>query len=217
MRPARSRGDRRDLSDRARARVERAPGAGQDEFPEIHYSRFKQRIGYRKVGDPEIARQSIRLARDLAADLLDVLHAACPKGRCSETVVDVEPVLAAFMRDPSPTYALVEHLKWYDHWNSGWYWTLTSGGRVFKAGCSDMMESLEVSCSLELDVGDGLRLYFGAKNGYQSNDPIVELYDRNDHAYKTKVGAISYFEDGRHEIWVDVAGRALATRGGSTR
>jgi hypothetical protein len=189
----------------------------QDEVPEIHYSRFKQRIGYRKVGDPEIPRQSIRLAHDLAADLIDMLHAACPKGRCSKTVVDLEPVLAAFIRDESPSYTLLEHLKWYDHWNSGWYWTLTSGGRVFKAGCSDITESLEVYCSLELDVVDNLRLHFGAKNGNLSTDPDVALYDREDHAYKTPLGTISYLEDDLHESWVDVAGRALAIREGADR
>ena len=184
----------------------------QDEFPEIHYSRFKQRIGYRKIGDPEIARQSIRLAHDLAADLLDLLHTACPKGRCSETVVAVEPVLAAFMRDRSPSYALVEHLKWSDRWNSGWSWTLTSGGRLFKAGCGDITESPEVFCSLELDVGNNLRLYFSANDSYSSTDDVA-LYDRDDHAYKTKLGSISYLEDGLHDSWIDVAGRALATRG----
>jgi hypothetical protein len=40
----------------------------------------------------------------------------------------------------------------------------------------------------------------------------VVLYDREDHAHKTPLGTISYFERGLHESWVDVAGRALATR-----
>jgi len=97
-------------------------------------------------------------------------------------------------------------------WNSGWSWTLTSGGRLFKAGCGDITESPEVFCSLELDVGNNLRLYFSANDSYSSTDDVA-LYDRDDHAYKTKLGSISYLEDGLHDSWIDVAGRALATRG----
>ena len=38
------------------------------------------------------------------------------------------------------------------------------------------------------------------------------LYDRNDHAYKTELGVIAYTEGEHHESWVEVTGRALATR-----
>jgi len=62
-----------------------------------------------------------------------------------------------------------------------------------------------------------LRLYFVAKNGDASRDFDVALYDRNDHAHNTRGRNHKLRGGGHHENWVDVAGRALATRGACDR
>lgn len=149
------------------------PYPDADEYPEIHYSRFKRRLGYRKAGDPEIERQSVRLARDLAADLRDLLVVACPDARCAPPVRAAVPALTAFLGARSPRYSILEHVKAYDHWNTGWSWTVTAGGTTVEAGCADITESPEVFCSLELDVGDDLRLSFRAKNDVFVRDAEV--------------------------------------------
>jgi hypothetical protein len=184
-----------------------------DDWPDVHYSRFKQRIAWHKKGDAEIERQSLRLTRDIAADMRDALAAACVRGRCAEPLQVAERRLQAYLAARDARYTLFEHGKAYNHWNTGWVWDATAGGTTFKVDCGDIAESTQVFCSLELDVGDGLRVIYFPHNRAGSWMPYdVAVADRPDGDYDNPAGRIS-FDDGAPRgaaRLVEIRGRALA-------
>jgi hypothetical protein len=193
----------------------RAPSP-YDDWPDIHYSRFKQRIGWRKAGDAEIERQSLRLTRDIVADLRDCLTAACAGGRCAEPIRAAERRLRAYAADRGPRYVLSEHGKAYDRWNTGWAWNATAGGTKLEINCTDIAESTQVLCSLELDLGGGLRMLYRPRNDASSGSYDVAIADRPGWDDEQLAGKIS-FDQSRlspDAPWgppsLEITGRALA-------
>ncbi len=192
------------------------PGFDPDEVPDLRYSLFFKHIGYRKLGDPEIERQSLRLTRDLVADLRDFLRVACRRSACSALVLGVARVADAYLADRAPRYTSVEHHKAYDHWNRGWNWQVAAGGATVKAGCDHMQESHWAWCWLDVDGGTDLHLRYRARTrgSYESND--VEIGERADEAIKKPLGKIWFndtgFDTARGKTWLEIGGRALATQ-----
>jgi hypothetical protein len=190
-----------------------------DDWPDVHYSRFKQRIGWRKAGDAEIERQSLRLTRDIIADLRDCLTAACAGGRCAEPIQAAESRLRAYVADHDPRYVLIEHTKAYIHWNTGWTWEATAGETKIKVSCTDIAESTQVFCSLELDVGGGLRVVYFPRNAAGSRGFDVAIADRphwDDDHLLGKIG----FEESRLSpgaAWLEISGGALALQRATDR
>jgi hypothetical protein len=182
-----------------------------DDWPDIHYSRFKQRIGWRKQGDAEIERQSLRLTRDIVADLRDCLAAACTGGRCAQPIHAAESLLRAYLADRDTRYLMSEHGKAYDNWNTGWTWDATAGGTTLKTNCVDISESTQVLCSLELEIGGGLRLIYFPRNAASSRHDVV-IADRPRWDDEHVAGKIVFFESSRchSTAWLEISGRALA-------
>jgi hypothetical protein len=189
----------------------RAP-APYDDWPDVHYSRFKQRIAWRKAGDPEIERQSVRFTRDIVADLRDCLAAACVGGRCAEPLHVAERQLRAYVGGRDPRYVLSEHGKAYDRWNTGWMWDASAGGTTLKTACVDISESRQVFCSVELALGGGLRLIFFPRNAASTRGFDVIIVDGPGEDEAHAVGKLAFQEGPRRDgaAWVAIGGRALA-------
>jgi hypothetical protein len=179
-----------------------------DDWPDVHYSRFKQRIGWRKGGDAEIERQSLRLTRDIVADLLDCLTAACTAGRCAEPIQAAEARLRAYLADRDARFVPSEMGKEYNHWTTGWRWRATAGATSLEVKCVDIDESPQVFCSLELDVGDGLRVIYFPRNAYSSGSYDVIVADRPDWDAEHPIGNIA-FHEAHGAARLEIGGRAL--------
>jgi hypothetical protein len=182
-----------------------------DEVGDIRYSLFHKRIGYLKVDDPDLARQSLRFTRDLVADLRHLLQVACRSLRCSARVMDVSRVSDAYLADQSPRYERLEHNTRYDRWNRGWSWQTTGGGVAFKAGCRQMRESPRAWCWLEFAIGHDRSLTYRARTrGWDGNADVVieQVSEMND----TPLGKI-WFNDTAEDrkLWeLVIGGVALA-------
>jgi hypothetical protein len=193
------------------AKARRHPG-DRDAFADVPYSQFHQRIGYRKAGDPEIERQSIRFTRDLVADLRDAVRVACGRARCSQAVLGVAQRASAYLADRAPRYALAEHDKVYNHWNWGWVWHVTAGGVTFEAGCNQMREARSAACWLSSDVDDDLQLIYTPRTGSADPSEDIALEQRAKPQAKKRsepLGKIAYSTDGPR-AWLTIDGLALA-------
>ena len=111
-------------------------------------------------------------------------------------------------------YTLFEHSKAYDRWNTGWVWDATPVATTFKVDCGDMAESTQVFCSLELDVGDGLRVgYFprnraGSSMGYDV--AVVDHPELGQRSIRPARSRSTTPAPGGGASLVEIRGRALA-------
>ena len=143
----------------------------------------------------------------------DCLAAACARGRCAPPIQVAERKVRSYLAARDARYTLFEHGKAYDHWNTGWVWDATAGGTTFKVDCGDIAESTQVFCSLELDVGDGLRVIYAPRNRAGSSmSHDVAVADRPGWDSDHLAGTISFQDDApvRGASLVEIGGRALA-------
>jgi hypothetical protein len=164
-------------------------------------SRFRAAIAGRGRTAAQLAEPSVRLARDLAADLRDVLRAACGRGRCASLIQATDAALATFIRAKAPTYARLDkdgtEVEPFGH---GYKWTATGDGATVRISCGDHTNGLtyQTLCAITVDLGAAGTISYDAFR-YEA----IEL--------DPPAGGIR-FEHAGKETRVTISGAALAMR-----
>jgi hypothetical protein len=189
--------------------------AWESAYPEQHFSRFLDLAmptfhpPWVRAPSPEEWRRNLfRFAAAVSADLQRAIAAACPPGRCMPEMVEVASRLTAFVKAHLRDFTYVEQPSGATAFYAWHGWQITGGDTSFSVGCHEMVEAPEVSCRLEVALGDQLMLSYAPRNPYWPADPELTVLTGDD---RGRVGEIQFDRTYDGAPVVIIGGIALAT------
>jgi hypothetical protein len=148
-------------------------------------------------------------ASAVIADLRDGIDAACPPGRCAESLTEADQKLAAFVRAGATAFTHAETTRAAERTGTWYGWRLTGPDAAFELGCDDAADLPEVRCRLDLDLGDEQVLRYVPRSSAAIPGPDITLR-RREAPVGVNLGEIQFDRTFAGAPVVIVAGAALA-------
>lgn len=189
----------------------------ESNYTQVHFSRFLDLAQAtlhlpwtRQRTDRQRQEDLFRFANAVIMDLRDALRVACPGQRCAPLLLDVDRVLAPFLRLGPHGYTPVEKQPSGDRWHTWYAWSFAAATTRIDLGCDDMLEEPEVTCELTVALPDGLGLSFNPKNSRGASPEEADFILRRQSSKAEPLGTILFERSDTGAPRVVISGALLA-------